>query len=301
MASYNLKVIDYEEFVQYRFYSRVINKIEDKDNTMCEEVPDNRKALVPDDDINPFDGTAVSDLVDLDNLPSPEEMEIKRLRSMEVSRNRTVQTIYGYAQANRWDWFVTLTFRRDRKIDVTDYDTVVKKLTKWLNNQRVKCPDLKYLFVPERHLDGAFHFHGLLANADGLEFYDSGRVAYRDKAYVRTDDNKDLQTIYNLEDWHYGFTTATRVNSSSRASAYICKYITKEVIEHTGRRRRFYPSRNLNKPAVSEHLFNGDDLEELLSDLSADVNYLKTQVIPDAHLTVKYVQVMKKKGGDDND
>ncbi len=296
MASYNLKVIEYKEFVQYRFYSRAINK-NDENDIMDDNITaagDEKPQVTLDEDmIVPFDGTPLEQCTDMDNLPSAEELEKRKLRSMEVSANRTVQTIYGYAQSNQWDWFVTLTFRRDLKFYATDYDGAVKKLTGWLHDQRKKCPDLKYLFVPERHIDGAWHFHGLLANADALTFTDSGRVAIGDKAYIRTEENKDHETIYNMDNWRYGFSTATKIGSSSKASSYICKYITKDVIRHSERRRRFYPSNNLDKPVVTEHLFQGDDLDDLLESMSDDINYIKTQIIDEAKLTVKYVQVMK--------
>ena len=244
MASYNLKVIEYKEFVQYRFYSRVITR-NDEDEIMDinnSDAGESKAQIDLDEDMAvPFDGMPLDQCMDMDLLPSAEELEKRKARSMEVSANRTVQTIYGYAQSNKWDWFVTLTFRRDLKFDVTDYDSVVKKLTGWLHDQRKKCPDLKYLFVPELHQDGAWHFHGLLANADALTFTDSGRVAIGSKAYIRTEENKNHETIYNMDNWRYGFSTATKIGSGSKASSYICKYITKDVIRHSGRRRRFYP------------------------------------------------------------
>ena len=296
MASYNLKVFEYKEFVQYRFYSRTIKKNDDDeiiDNDICSAEDERTQIAFDEDMLVPFDGTPLEKCVDLDNLPTAEELEERKNRSMEVSVNRTVQTIYGYAQSNKWDWFVTLTFRRDLKFDVKDYDSVVRKLTGWLHDQRKKCPDLKYLFVPEKHKNGAWHFHGLIANADKLSFTDSRRVAVGNKAYLRTENNKEYETIYNMDNWKYGFSTATKIVSSSKASSYICKYITKDVIRHSERRRRFYASNNLDKPVVSEYLFNGDDLDDLLESMSEDINYIKTQTIEDAKLIVKYVQIMK--------
>ncbi|MCC8029092.1 MAG: hypothetical protein LIO75_04755 [Lachnospiraceae bacterium] len=295
MASYNLKRIEYKEFVQYRIYNRTIKR-NDENEPIQRNGGDAHTADAgtdcnwDEDYISLYDGAYC---VEMECLPTAAELEEKKKHSMEVSVNRTVQTIYSYAQSNKWDWFVTLTFRRDLDLDVKDYGSVVKKLTKWLNNQRAKCPDLKYLFVPELHKDGAWHFHGLLAGADALAFTDSGRVAVGSKAYVRTDENADHETIYNMDNWRYGFSTATKVNSSCKASSYICKYITKDVVRHTGRRRRFYPSNNLEKPAVSEHLFDREDLDSLLESMADDIGYIKTQAVGDAQLAVTYVHVMK--------
>ena len=70
--------------------------------------------------------------------------------------------VYNYSLANDWDWFVTLTFD-PQKVDRYNYSDCAKKLKNFIDVTRRKCPGLKYLFVPELHKDGAFHFHGLIA------------------------------------------------------------------------------------------------------------------------------------------
>ena len=274
MAQYNLKRVDYGEFVQYRVYDRPISKNEEQKEIkeQNEEVEKNDKA-----DTKDYKKTGQAD----------------NKRSEQVSINRSIQTIYKYAQANRWEYFVTLTFKRDVDVNVYDYSDCVKKLTKWLNNQRRKCPDLKYLFVPEMHKDGAFHFHGLIANADGLTYSDSGRVAIGNKAYKRTKENQHFPTIYNLDNWKYGFSTATAVVSSCKSASYICKYITKDLIQGIGKRRRFYPSNNLDLPEESEHLFDMDSLETLIESFGDCLDYTKTQDIPEAHQRIRYFTVMQ--------
>ena len=274
MAQYNLKRVDYGEFVQYRVYDRPISKNEEQKEIkeQNEEVEKNDKA-----DTKDYKKTGQAD----------------NKRSEQVSINRSIQTIYKYAQANRWEYFVTLTFKRDVDVNVYDYSDCVKKLTKWLNNQRRKCPDLKYLFVPEMHKDGAFHFHGLIANADGLTYSDSGRVAIGNKAYKRTKENQHFPTIYNLDNWKYGFSTATAVVSSCKSASYICKYITKDLIQGIGKRRRFYPSNNLDLPEESEHFFDMDSLDALIESFGDSLDYSKTQDIPEAHQRIRYFTVMQ--------
>lgn len=258
MAQYNLKCLDYGEFVQYRIYDRVVTKNDDKTEKRENEKKDIKKKK-------------------------------NKEHSEKVSINRTVQTIYKYAQANHWDWFVTLTFKRNGKVNVYDYSDVVKKVTKWLNNQRAKCPDLKYLFVPEMHKDGAFHFHGLLANCDGLTFTDSGRVAVGSKAYKRASQYADHPTIYNMDNWKYGFSTATKVKETAKVSSYICKYITKDLIDSIGKHRRFYPSNNLDLPFESEFLWDFDSIESFMADISENIEYMKTQTIQEAHQRITYI------------
>lgn len=274
MARYNLKRVDYGEFVQYRIYDRPICKNEEqKENKeQKQEVEKNDKT---------------------DKKDNKDTGQTNNNRSEQVSINRSIQTVYKYAQANTWQYFVTLTFKRDGKVNVYDYADCVKKLTVWLNNQRKKCTDFKYLFVPEMHKDGAFHFHGLIANCDGLTFSDSGRVAIGNKAYKRTQENQYFPTIYNMENWKYGWSTATAVVSSCKSASYICKYITKDLIQGIGKRRRFYPSNNLDLPEESEHFFDMDSLDALIESFGDALDYSKTQDIPEAHQRIRYYTVMQ--------
>lgn len=271
MAQYNLKKIDYGEFVQFRVYDRPVSKNEEQ-----KEIKEQKQEV----DKN-------------DKKDNKDAGQTNNNRSEQVSINRSIQTVYKYAQANTWQYFVTLTFKRDGKVNVYDYADCVKKLTVWLNNQRKKCTDLKYLFVPEMHKDGAFHFHGLIANCDGLTFSDSGRVAIGNKAYKRTKENQHFSTIYNMDNWKYGYSTATAVVSSCKSASYICKYITKDLIQGIGKRRRFYPSNNLDLPEESEYFFDMDSLDALIESFGDCLDYTKTQEIPEAYQRIRYFTVMQ--------
>lgn len=165
---------------------------------------------------------------------TPEELQKNADRSLKVSLNRTVNKVYDYARANVWEWFITWTLD-PKKIDRYDYKAITDKLSKWLDNTRQrKAPDLKYIIVPEKHKDGAYHFHGLLSHTGELEFIDSGKKT------------KTKDKIYNLEDWTLGFTTATKVKDTLKASNYITKYITKELMNDTKGQRRYWNSKNLD-------------------------------------------------------
>lgn len=70
-------------------------------------------------------------------------------------------------------WFVTLTLDAAR-VDRYDMAAITRKLNAWLDNQ-VRRRGLAYVLVPERHKDGAIHFHGFFN--DALEAVDSGTVS----------------------------------------------------------------------------------------------------------------------------
>ena len=60
-------------------------------------------------------------------------------------------------------WFVTLTLDPAR-VNRYDVREVTRHLNHWLDNQ-VRRKGLAYVLVPERHKDGAIHFHGFFNDA----------------------------------------------------------------------------------------------------------------------------------------
>lgn len=132
---------------------------------------------------------------------------------MVRSQRRAKAKLRRLALANEFEYFVTLTLDPE-KIDRYDGQAIVKALGRWADNM-VRRHGLRYILVPERHKDGAFHFHGFMAGA-GLKVVDSG-VEW------------DGRPVYNLPQWPYGFTTAQRLYGDYHmAVTYCTKYIGKQ-------------------------------------------------------------------------
>ncbi len=154
---------------------------------------------------------------------------------------RAKQAIYDLAALNEWRYFITLTLDGEH-IDRYDPAQIVKPVTKWLDNM-VQRRDLQYMIVPEYHKDGAIHFHGLI-NGD-LRLSDSGtvKVPGRKKPIKRATarqkklDESELQTVYNIDDYKLGFSSAISIYGERDALAkYMTKYITKDFQKIFGRR-----------------------------------------------------------------
>ena len=181
--------------------------------------------------------------------------------SENVSLSATKNRIYNIARSNAWEWFITLTFDRD-KTDSADYDMIVHRIHIFLSNlQKRKCPDLKYLIVPELHADKEhYHFHGLLSGAENLRFCFSGHY-----------DQKG-NPVFNIPEWGYGFTTATQVQDSTKASSYITKYITKDTELKLKNKKRYLCSRNVDRTSPVYGLL---DEEAFLNANGKDIVYAK--------------------------
>ena len=152
---------------------------------------------------------------------------------MERSMRRARAKLRRLALANGFEYFVTLTID-GAKLDRYDGAIVTKAFGRWCDNM-VRRHGLRYILVPERHKDGAFHFHGFMAG-DGLKAVDSG-VEW------------DGRPVYNLPQWSYGFTTAQRLYGDYHAAVgYCCKYIGKQDGERP-LGRWYYSGGTLQEPS----------------------------------------------------
>lgn len=147
--------------------------------------------------------------------------------------------IFDMAIMNEWEWFITLTFNPD-KVDSFDYQETSKKLSKWLNNLKRDNPNMQYVIVPERHISGRYHYHGLISGLNAQIFDLSGKK-----------DNKG-RDIYNLGKYKLGWSTATKIGDNESAVKYMTKYVTKELLQVTKNKKKYWNSRNLNKPIIDK-------------------------------------------------
>lgn len=152
---------------------------------------------------------------ELRSAPNPREAGKKAEGAdMERSMRRARAKLRRLALANGFEYFVTLTID-PAKIDRYDGAVVTKALGRWCDNM-VRRHGLRYILVPERHKDGAFHFHGFMAGR-GLKAEASG-VEW------------DGRPVYNLPQWVYGFSTAQTLYGDYHAAVTYCtKYIGKQA------------------------------------------------------------------------
>lgn len=181
--------------------------------------------------------------------PTPEGEDGPKGEDIKRSMRRAKSRVRRLALANDFRWFVTLTLSPE-KVDRYDADQVVRKLSTWAHNQ-VRRKGLKYILVPERHKDGALHFHGFFN--DALEAVASGHK------------DKQGHMIYNLPGWSLGFTAAIEVYGDyAGAVAYVCKYIGKQGDKPAG--RWYYSGGDLREPTVVYGEISPRELREQYGD-----------------------------------
>ena len=97
----------------------------------------------------------------------------------------------------------------------------------------------------------------------------------------------------NKRSFKYGFTTATKIESTEKVSTYITKYITKELITMSKGQHRYLYSKNLAKPQ-SETLFE-EDLKFMELLLSKNKDLVKSKKVKDEERGIETTYITIKK------
>jgi len=176
--------------------------------------------------------------------------------TLQKSIDRAHSTVRDYILCNDFSWFFTLTISPD-KCDRLD-DKAVQQLLKRYFDKIRRHNSIEYILVPERHKNGALHFHGLLNNPPTLtptkKRDSSGRPRY---------ENSDALEMLGFNDW-------TRIQSTEALSHYVRKYITKSMIIAPNK-KRYYCSKNLKKP--EKHYIDLTELPDEMWESMIDIDY----------------------------
>ena len=140
------------------------------------------------------------------NKPSTkEEVEYSSL-------SRTRRNIRELSLCNNFTHFATLTVSSSR-FDRYALDDCQEHLRSIIKKIKRNNKDFIYIFITEKHKDGAFHFHGLVS---GLDFY------INQNGYLS---NKDFDIL--------GFNSFSVIKDKQKVSNYILKYITKDCVKNS--------------------------------------------------------------------
>lgn len=192
--------------------------------------------------------------------PPADKPEGRKAANVERAVRRAKQNLRDLALCNGMRYFVTLTLDQT-VIDRHDMAAITRKLNAWCSNM-VQRNGLAYILVPERHKDGAVHFHGFVN--DAVEVVDSGTISLQGGGKPRKPRSKAQREewlangghiVYNLPDWPMGFTTAIELYGDPVAAVgYCCKYIGKQMSADGSQEkiggRWFYHGGCHNKPDV---------------------------------------------------
>lgn len=183
---------------------------------------------------------------------------------LEKSINRTKTRISDYVLCNNFTHFVTFTFdQKNSKVKTEENRHDLLKMSKllitWVNSEQINHfrrhgQRFKYLIVPERHKNGAWHFHAIFEDyKNEIEDFYSPKNKYLTVDEIRSKNKKPKNQRGFLPRYNLGRSEIAPIKDKTKMSSYIKKYITKELITEKFK-KRYWCSKNLKSPEVIENI-----------------------------------------------
>jgi hypothetical protein len=174
------------------------------------------------------------------------EINDEKLESnLQHSRSR----IFELAFCNSWDYFTTFTIDKT-KFDRYNLDQYHASFRKWLNNYNDRNgTNIKFLTIPEKHKDGAWHEHGFIFGipSEHLRLF---QLKEHLPKYIRAKLKEGKQVF----DWpayraKFGFCDFEPIVNHEAVCRYVTKYISKNLASSVTKvnAHLYYCSQGLNR------------------------------------------------------
>ena len=164
--------------------------------------------------------------------PGPKDQQKHHDHKLDSSVSRTKRVILEKALCNDWEYFCTFTISKD-KFDRENLAQWWKSFSQWIRDRRKKGHNIRYLLVPEKHQDGTWHAHGLIAGIDPkdlVSFSKMDEMGYRSAEGRRLPYKLRTSSYRNWMPYQekFGFCSLGRLKNPTAAGFYVTKYITKD-------------------------------------------------------------------------
>lgn len=158
---------------------------------------------------------------------------------------------------NRWSYFVTFTFAHE-EVNRYSVNECSLKLQQFCKNFFRRHRGY-YIFVPEKHEDGALHFHGFIY-CDNISLLLHQKIDDTNGERLCRHGNP----VYSLKEWKYGFSELESVDNLSYNQTI--HYCTAYIKPNNKLMKRWYYSGGalIRKPSVSFAQFNDSERKTLL-------------------------------------
>lgn len=167
---------------------------------------------------------------------------------LDCNLRRAKNTIKELVMCNEWEYFATLTLDKT-KYDRYDLKKYIKDLSQYVRDLRKKGNDIKYLLIPERHKDGAWHIHGFFAGLNQEELKEFS-LSEKLPSYIKNS-IKQGKKLWNWVGYSrkFGFNELEEIRDIDKVSSYVTKYITKDLSDTVSElgAKTYYCSRGLKR------------------------------------------------------
>ena len=222
---------------------------------------------------------------------------------LQKSINRTKTKISDYILCNNFTHFITFTFDPKNskvKSEENRHDLIKmsKLLITWINSEQINHfrrhgQRFKYLIVPERHKNNAWHFHAVFQDyKNEIEDFYSVKNKYLTVDEIRSKNKKPKNQRGFLPRYTLGRSEIASIKDKTKMSNYIKKYITKELINEKNK-KRYWCSKNLKTPEIIENIVESSTTiskEYLLK----EYDYHKIYIIPKDSEYFRFLKYVNK-------
>ena len=222
---------------------------------------------------------------------------------LQKSINRTKTKISDYILCNNFTHFITFTFDpKNSKVKTEENRHDLLKMSKllmtWINSEQINHfrrhgQRFKYLIVPERHKNNAWHFHAVFEDyKNEIEDFYSSKNKYLTVDEIRSKNKKPKNQRGFLPRYTLGRSEIAPIKDKTKMSNYIKKYITKELINEKYK-KRYWASRNLKTPEIIENIVDSSTTiskEYLLK----EYDYHKIYIIPKDSEYFRFLKYVNK-------
>lgn len=154
--------------------------------------------------------------------------------SIDKSVSRSKRNLRRICLSNEFEYFSTWTIdcKHCDRFHIQDVFEKMQELTKAF--RRIN-KNFQYVYVLEKHLNGAFHLHGMIKGVKiGLDDYnlvEYKKDNYDKLPYYILDSIEKGDHIYHIPffDNKLGYNTFTKIKDNSKSANYILKYISKDI------------------------------------------------------------------------
>lgn len=148
---------------------------------------------------------------------------------LESNLNHTKGRIFELAFCNPWEYFTTFTIDKT-KFDRYNLQAYHDSFIRWLREyNRYHGTSIKFLTIPEKHKDGAWHEHGFIYGipADHLRAF---TLKDHLPKYIR-EKLKQGQKVFEWPAYRlkFGFCDFEEIKNQEAVSRYVTKYISKNL------------------------------------------------------------------------
>lgn len=235
-----------------------------------------------------------SDKIPPSLLPRRELTEDEQIERNEANAKRAArrarQALRLLLKTMDAKYLWTFTFREN----VTDVDQAQKFYKRFHELFRKRYPDSKFATVPEQQERGAWHLHS--AVADRLDIYWVLRCWYialghkvkieydgkgkkkvvpyvKDKGQWRPAETHEVLGGVNVRAQSKRWASNSGTWDTDRLASYMAKYMDKTFSEVMGGRRRYWPSKDCERPKVEKFWLLATNIDDALREAHSLVKY----------------------------